>query len=323
MAILSINNLSKDFNGLLACKNIDLELEDNSIMVILGESGSGKSTLLNLIAGFEHQNSGEISLDNQFINSDNIFIKPEKRNIGLIFQQDSLFPHFSIAKNIEYAASKKFKNNYDFLLEELGILNIKNKMPHECSGGERQRATLVRCLVNEPRLILMDEPFSSLDESTKDNIRTVFYKYLKKNKIPSIIVSHDINDALILADRVAVMNSGKIIEIGDPKDIASNSNSFFTNQLFNKVSVFDVNDIDNNFELIQSESKKGRFFINSEFIQFQNGGVLTPLWSKYYYNNYLNYLEYKSSIFYFYSDKDLTGQKIKLIIDIDKSNVIS
>ncbi|MCX7695972.1 MAG: ABC transporter ATP-binding protein [Caloramator sp.] len=187
-------------------KNLNLEIEKGEIVALLGPSGSGKSTILRLISGLEIPNEGEIIVNNRVLYNKNIFIEPEKRGIGMVFQDYALFPHMTVEKNILFGIEKINKEEkqriLDEVLELVDMKEYKKRYPHELSGGQQQRVAIARALAPKPSLLLLDEPFSNLDADLKKRIRTEIKDILKKSNTTSIFVTHDIEDAKDVADRI-------------------------------------------------------------------------------------------------------------------------
>lgn len=206
----------KDF----VLRGVDFQIAEGETVAILGESGSGKSTILRIIAGFERQQKGIIRLEDTVLSSNKKFILPEKRNIGFVFQDYALFPHMTVKENIEYAKKGKTKE----MLELVGLTGYENRYPYELSGGQQQRVALARTLATQPKLLLLDEPFSNLDEMLKDKIRNDLKDILKKANITTILVTHDKNDAYTLANKIITLKNGKVDYIGPSSDILENNN---------------------------------------------------------------------------------------------------
>ena len=221
---LIISNLSLAFEEKEnVLTNIDLEIHDSEIVCLLGPSGCGKTTLLRAIAGFETINSGSIIKDGICI-SNNLENTPvASRNMGMVFQDYALFPNMDVKENISFGlkdSSKKEKSDrVDYLLDLVDLQNHKKKYPYELSGGEQQRVALARALAPSPDILLMDEPFSNIDEEIKEDLVSDIRVLLKQLKITSIIVTHDQYEAFNLADKVAIINDGKIQQVGNSYDI--------------------------------------------------------------------------------------------------------
>lgn len=201
MKYLLFNNITFRYDKENILENYTFNVDKYEILLIKGKSGIGKSTILNLIAGFEKPCSGEILLDGVDITNEKI----EKRNIGYLFQEYALFPHLNVYQNISYGIShlnkKEIEKRVSELLDIVQMKGFEKRYPNDLSGGEKQRIALARSLANKPKLLLLDEPFSSLNEELKDKLRIDLRNILKSQKITAIIVSHDSDDKVI-ADRV-------------------------------------------------------------------------------------------------------------------------
>ncbi|MGM0445885.1 MAG: ABC transporter ATP-binding protein [Bacillota bacterium] len=209
-----------------------LSIKNGKTLSILGESGSGKSTILRLIAGLEKPSKGKILIDGEIMNGNNTFIPPEKRKVGMVFQDYALFPHMSVYENINFGISDLpkdiRKNKITDTLKLVELLEFKDKYPHQISGGQQQRTALARAIVTEPKILLLDEPFSNLDTNLKHNIRNKLSKIISKINITTIIVSHDKQDALSLADELIVLKNGNIVQQGEPKNVISMPKTEYT-----------------------------------------------------------------------------------------------
>lgn len=183
---------------------------ENQILCIMGESGSGKTSILNSIAGLLTPDKGEIILDDNILFSDTINLKPQERNIGYVFQDYALFPNMSVKDNIFFMNPDK--NYTNSLIEKLGIEYLLGNFPNTLSGGEKQKVSIVRALANKPRLLLMDEPFSSIDEKFKNKFYEELIEIKKSLGIPIIMVTHNRHEAEILSDRLIFIDKGKIVK---------------------------------------------------------------------------------------------------------------
>jgi ABC-type molybdate transport system ATPase subunit len=172
-------------------ENLSFKIAQNEICLLKGASGSGKSTLLNIISGLKKPDNGNIILNNNVLNSENEFINPEKRNIGYVFQDFALFPHINAEKNIKYAMSINENVLFDRLSNELSLSNHLSKMPYELSGGQQQRVAISRAILMKPNLLLLDEPFSNLDQKNISSAQDLIKNILNEFKIPCLLVSHN------------------------------------------------------------------------------------------------------------------------------------
>lgn len=200
-------NIEKKLNHFVL--NVDFTVE-NEILCIMGESGSGKTSILNSIAGLLTPDKGDIVLDDNILFSDKINLKPQERNIGYVFQDYALFPNMSVEDNIFFMnPDKDYANS---LIEKLGIEYLLENFPNTLSGGEKQKVSIVRALANKPRLLLMDEPFSSIDEKFKNKFYEELIEIKKSLDVPIMLVTHNRHEAEILADRLIFIDKGKILK---------------------------------------------------------------------------------------------------------------
>lgn len=223
MTFIQIKSLTKHFSNSLqpAVDQFNLDIEKGQIVTLLGPSGCGKTTTLRMIAGFEQPSAGEIVIGDQTVVSSNQVIPPERRGIGMVFQDYALFPHLTIEKNIQFGLSKwKSKDKKvraQEVLDLVGLGEFASRYPHELSGGQQQRVALARALAPRPHVVLMDEPFSNLDAGLRERMRYEVTNILRKTNTTAIIVTHDQKDAFAVSDRVVVMNEGVIQQIDSPK----------------------------------------------------------------------------------------------------------
>jgi len=214
---LEVKNLVKYYQkDIPVIKKLNFSVNKGEIISFLGESGSGKTTFLKCISGLETINSGSISLNNNILNDNNTFIKPQNRKIGFVFQDYPLFPHLNLIDNITFNLKPKFFEKIDHMISLTGLNNLLKRFPHELSGGEQQRACIARALIREPDLLLLDEPFSNLDANIKFTMRDEIYKIIKETQTTTILVTHDINDSLNIADRILIFKAGVLQQYGDP-----------------------------------------------------------------------------------------------------------
>jgi iron(III) transport system ATP-binding protein len=197
-------------------KKLNFSVKKGEIISFLGESGSGKTTFLKCISGLEKINSGTISLNKIILNNRNIFIKPQDRKIGFVFQDYPLFPHLNLKDNITFNLKPKYFKKLDYMISLTRLEDLLSRYPHELSGGEQQRACIARALIREPDLLLLDEPFSNLDSNIKLSMREEIYKIIKETNTTTILVTHDINDSLNIADRILIFKAGVLQQYDDP-----------------------------------------------------------------------------------------------------------
>jgi iron(III) transport system ATP-binding protein len=223
MTQLEIKNLSVSFGGQEILQAVNLSVEQKELIAVLGSSGAGKSTLLRLIAGFEAPSAGEIWLSDKKVSSADTLTAPERRGIGIVPQDAALFPHLTVSGNIEFGLRGLDKAKKQArVLELLKLVRMEefaDRTPDQLSGGQAQRVALARALANKPALVLLDEPFSALDAELREVLRLEVKAALKAEGATAILVTHDQEEALSLADRVAIMRSGTIIQVGTPTEI--------------------------------------------------------------------------------------------------------
>lgn len=219
---LEIKNLTRVIDGKEIVKNVSLSIMPGQVTCLLGPSGCGKSTTLRMIAGVDMQNSGEIWVDGSLI-CDTVFrIAPERRSIGLMFQDFALFPHLSVADNVGFGLAcgrDEKRARVETLLDKVGLRRMIDQYPHALSGGEQQRVALARALAPRPRIMLMDEPFSGLDNRLRDGIRDETLAILKSEDAAVLLVTHEPEEAMRMADEIALMRHGEIVQQGAPYNI--------------------------------------------------------------------------------------------------------
>jgi iron(III) transport system ATP-binding protein len=210
--------LSKSYGAVRALHDFSLSVRPGEILALLGPSGCGKTTALRLIAGFEQPDDGRIAVGERIVACPGVYVPPEGRQIGMVFQHYALFPHLSIADNVAYGLrGRERRAQVREMLELVGLGGLEARMPHELSGGQQQRVALARALAPRPAVLLLDEPFSNLDADLRAVMRTQVREILKRVGTTALFVTHDQDEALFIGDRVAVMNAGRLEQAAEPQ----------------------------------------------------------------------------------------------------------
>ncbi|MEO6826916.1 MAG: ABC transporter ATP-binding protein [Microbacteriaceae bacterium] len=239
-ASIDLKGLTKRYGDVIAVDSIDLEAKPGEFLTLLGPSGSGKTTTLNMIAGFESITGGELLIDGRPVNA----LPPYKRNIGMVFQHYALFPHMSAGENIEYPLRQRKipKAERARLVEQalntVGLDKLGRRMPRQLSGGQQQRVALARAMVYSPRVLLMDEPLGALDKKLRDALQLEIKSIHEKLGTTFVYVTHDQDEALVLSNRVAVFNKGKIEQVASPHELYERPATVFVAQFLGESSLF-------------------------------------------------------------------------------------
>ncbi|HEY1833237.1 MAG TPA: ABC transporter ATP-binding protein [Solirubrobacteraceae bacterium] len=221
MSVLTVDGLWKGYEQSTVLRGVDLEVPAGSLTAVLGLSGCGKTTLLRVIAGFERPQRGSVRLGGRVLEGEGAYVAPEQRGIGYVPQEGALFPHLTVAGNVGFGLPRRERRSaaVEELLEMVGIAALSERMPHELSGGEQQRVALARALAPRPQALLLDEPFSSLDASLRTQVREEVHGLLRAQQVTTVLVTHDQEEALSLADEVAVLRDGHIVQQGSPVEL--------------------------------------------------------------------------------------------------------
>ena len=224
-------------------RGVDLAVGRGEILCLLGPSGCGKTTLLRIAAGLERQSAGRVMIDGEEVAGPHRFVAPEKRRIGLMFQDYALFPHVRAIDNVGFGlkavARAERRRTARGMLERLGLAHLADAYPHELSGGEQQRVALARALAPAPRAMLLDEPFSGLDERLREQVRNDTLRFLREAGVPIVLVTHDADEALLMADRIALMRDGVLVQTGSPDALCRRPASPFVARFFGALPAFD------------------------------------------------------------------------------------
>jgi spermidine/putrescine ABC transporter ATP-binding subunit len=219
--LLRIENLTKRFGAVTAIDGLSLDVGEGIFFAILGPSGCGKTTLLRIVAGFEEPDQGRVELDGKDITS----VKPNRRPINLMFQSYALFPHMSVFANVSYGLEmeglrgEELKRRVMEMLDLVRMTDVAQRKPHQLSGGQRQRVALARALVKRPKVLLLDEPLGALDRKLREQMQIELKRLQQDTGIAFIVVTHDQEEALTLADRIALLKDGRIVQIGSPREL--------------------------------------------------------------------------------------------------------
>ena len=223
MTSVAVSGLWKSFGPQAVLRGLDLVVADGSLTAVLGSSGSGKTTLLRILAGFEHADEGSVALGGTVVAADRTHLPPERRHIGYVPQDGALFPHLSAAGNIGFGLPRAERRGpwVEELLELVGLAGQGTRLPHQLSGGQQQRVAVARALATRPGLVLLDEPFSSLDAAMRAEVREDVARVLRETGSTALLVTHDQDEALSLADEVAVLRDGLVAQRGTPEALYS------------------------------------------------------------------------------------------------------
>jgi iron(III) transport system ATP-binding protein len=218
---ISLIGVSKSFGSALVLDELDLDVPDGGVVAILGQSGSGKTTLLRLVAGFERPDRGTITIGDDPVDTQQLYVPPERRGIGYVPQEGALFPHLTVARNIAFglARSPSRRERMAELLDLVGMSGLGDRYPHQLSGGQQQRVALARAIARNPKVVLLDEPFSALDAALRASLRADVIGILRSARITTVLVTHDQEEALSSADLVGVISSGRIRQLATPAEL--------------------------------------------------------------------------------------------------------
>ncbi|MEQ8483621.1 MAG: ABC transporter ATP-binding protein [Pseudomonadales bacterium] len=238
---LAIRGISKRYpgTGRDAVHDVELTLNHGEVVAVVGQSGCGKTTLLRIVAGLEVPDRGRVEVDGRTLVDAGVWVPPERRGIGLVFQEFALFPHLTVEQNVAYGlhhlprAERRARTGDMLSLVELA--GLEGRYPHQLSGGQQQRVALARALAPAPKLLLLDEPFSNLDTPLKATVRAQLAGLLRQAGVPALLVVHDVEDVMALADRVAVLREGRIVREGAPHELRDAPGDTYVARFFDTV----------------------------------------------------------------------------------------
>jgi len=243
MAIVSLRGLTKKFTDTAAVDDLNLEITDGEFVSLLGPSGCGKTTTLRLLAGFLQPDAGEIRVDGNVVSSAALLVPPERRNMSMIFQSYAVWPHMTVAQNVAYGLKFKKLSKQEIdakvtkLLGVVHLAELKDRYSAELSGGQQQRVALARALVVEPQILLMDEPLSNLDANLREEMRFEIRRLHEEFKITTVYVTHDQAEAMATSDRIAVLDRGRLVQVGRPAEIFDRPKTRFVAEFVGKANI--------------------------------------------------------------------------------------
>ncbi|WP_022942386.1 ABC transporter ATP-binding protein [Psychromonas hadalis] len=263
MSALVVKKLNCFYQENQILKDLDLDLQDNEIVCLLGESGCGKTTLLRAVAGLQAELSGSITINGVIVDENKIQVAPEKRKVGLIFQDYALFPHLNVFDNVAFSllklSNKEKKQRVEDVLSLVHLSDYALRFPHQLSGGQQQRIAIARALAYQPDLMLLDEPFSNLDQHVRFQLIKDIRRLLKARSMSALFVTHSKEEGFAFADKIALMQAGKIVQIGVPQQLYNFPESRYVADFMGQSNYIDVQVINKNsyqsdFGILTSES---------------------------------------------------------------------
>lgn len=239
MTLIKVDKLEHFYGKNKVLHACSFDINKGEIVALLGESGSGKTTILRALAGFEKPTSGRIKMNEQVLYDANTLINPELRNIGLVFQDYALFPHLTVKKNIQLGQAKDAEKSVQQWLSMVGLEEMADRRPDQLSGGQQQRVAIARAMAANPALLLLDEPFSNIDESLKFGFRHELKTLLKAENVSAVFVTHDTKDALAIADKIVILKDGKVQQTGTPLEVYNKPVNTYVAGLFGPFNIIE------------------------------------------------------------------------------------
>lgn len=242
-ARLTLEGVGRSYGRFPALSGVDLDIAPGEVVSLLGQSGCGKTTLLRIAAGVEVPTSGRVLVDGREVASAKSFVPPEKRNIGLMFQDYALFPHLTMLRNVMFGLTaldrREREQEARAALARVGLEHLADSYPHEASGGEQQRVALARAIVPRPGILLMDEPFSGLDSRLRESVRSETLSVLREAGATALVVTHDPQEAMQMSDRIVLMRHGRLVQAGSAQDLYDRPQSLFVARFFSHLNELD------------------------------------------------------------------------------------
>jgi iron(III) transport system ATP-binding protein len=239
-ASLSFEHVERRYGDTYALQDVSLSIAPGEVVCLLGPSGCGKTTLLRLAAGIERPTAGRVLINGQEVAGPSRFVPPEERSVGLMFQDFALFPHLTILQNVAFGLKalprREAEQEARSMLSRVGLAHLGDQYPHILSGGQQQRVALARAIVPRPAVVLMDEPFSGLDVQLRDSMQEETLALLRETRATSVIVTHHPEEAMRLADRIAVLRQGRLVQVGSAEDLYAHPSSLFVARLFSEIN---------------------------------------------------------------------------------------
>ncbi|BBK38337.1 spermidine/putrescine ABC transporter ATPase [Allostella sp. ATCC 35155] len=242
-AALVLEGIGHAYDGVEAVRDVSIAIGPGEVVCLLGPSGCGKTTVLRVAAGLERLQQGRVAIDGRTVAGEGVDIPPEERGVGLVFQDYALFPHLSVVDNVGFGlrplAAAERRRRALAVLQRVGLAGLADAYPHTLSGGQQQRVALARALAPQPRVMLLDEPFSGLDTRLRDHVRDETLHVLKDSGTATLLVTHDPEEAMFMADRIAVMRAGRLEQLGPPADLYCQPENAFVAAFFGDVNRLD------------------------------------------------------------------------------------
>lgn len=286
-AIIELDQIRCDYHDKTVLDGLSLSVKHNEILCLLGPSGCGKTTALKVMAGLLPTADGNIHISGQQVNGKGVFVPPEKRHLGMIFQDYALFPHMTVAANVGFAIAKQGKDKVKAIVDEMLALvkleGLGERYPHQLSGGQQQRVSIARALAYSPRLLLLDEPFSNIDTQVRLGLIEDIRAILKTQKMSAVFVTHSKEEGFAFADQMAVMNNGKIVQKDTPEQLFNHPDNTFVAEFLGKgvylpATVLKGNQVQSPFGVLTSTNDirleagiKGQLLVRPQYFKLEHG----------------------------------------------------